>query len=102
MLEENLVIGRGTSVGTGTVITNSVIGKNCCIGQVLIMITAPTYLECVFQFTQSRGHKKIHVLSKLLSLFIPLVISVVSIHLLSHTSERVFFSFHHLFRGRTY
>lgn len=31
-LRENLVIGCGTSVGTGTVIFNSVIGKHCVIG----------------------------------------------------------------------
>ncbi|XP_020606642.1 translation initiation factor eIF-2B subunit epsilon-like [Orbicella faveolata] len=31
-LEENLLISKGTSVGAGTVITNSVIGRNCVIG----------------------------------------------------------------------
>ena len=33
MLEENLLISKGTSVGAGTVITNSVIGRNCTIGK---------------------------------------------------------------------
>ena len=32
-LEENLLISKGTSVGAGTVITNSVIGRNCVIGK---------------------------------------------------------------------
>ncbi|CAH3018109.1 unnamed protein product [Porites evermanni] len=32
VLEENLLISKGTSVGAGTVITNSVIGRNCVIG----------------------------------------------------------------------
>lgn len=32
VLEENVLISRGSSVGTGTVITNSVIGRNCVIG----------------------------------------------------------------------
>lgn len=32
VLEENLLISKGTSVGAGTVITNSVIGRNCIIG----------------------------------------------------------------------
>ena len=35
MLEENLLISKGTSVGAGTVITNSVIGRNCVIGKIL-------------------------------------------------------------------
>ena len=33
MLGENLLISKGTSVGAGTVITNSVIGRNCVIGK---------------------------------------------------------------------
>lgn len=33
MLEENLLISKGTSVGAGTVITNSVIGRDCVIGE---------------------------------------------------------------------
>ena len=33
VLEENLLISRGTSVGGGTVISNSVIGRNCVIGK---------------------------------------------------------------------
>lgn len=32
ILEENVLISKGTSVGAGTVITNSVIGRNCVIG----------------------------------------------------------------------
>ncbi|OWF44225.1 translation initiation factor eIF-2B subunit epsilon-like [Mizuhopecten yessoensis] len=32
-LEENVVVGRGTSVGSNTVISHSVIGKNCKIGE---------------------------------------------------------------------
>ena len=33
VLEENVLISKGTSVGAGTVITNSIIGRNCVIGR---------------------------------------------------------------------
>ncbi|XP_069129392.1 translation initiation factor eIF2B subunit epsilon-like [Argopecten irradians] len=32
-LEENVMVGRGTSVGSNTVIAHSIIGKNCIIGE---------------------------------------------------------------------
>ena len=41
ILQEDVVVGQGTTIGTNTFITHSVIGKNCQIGEYTNLVIFP-------------------------------------------------------------
>ena len=69
VLEENLLISKGPSVGVGTVITNSVIGRNCIIGEDKILLHLFVAVPCkALSFSHGHFAYVIYHIKKLLTL----------------------------------